>query len=55
MKRAYIVTGELENGLTDVYYAVCHSMVAAEQLCVEAEAADPKHYYTWHEVIEDDN
>ena len=57
MRRAYVVVGELENGSVDVYYGVCHSMTAADKLCFEAEKDDPRddHYYTWHEVIEEDD
>lgn len=56
MRRAYIVTGELEDGTTDVYYAVCHSMSRADELCYEAEAEDNgTHIFTWHEVIEEDD
>lgn len=55
MKRVYVVIGELEDGRADVYYAVCHTMGRADELCHEAEAADPEHYYTWYEVIEEDD
>lgn len=55
MRRAYIVTGELENDVVVIYYGICHSMERADALCAEAEAEDPNHYYTWHEVIEEDD
>lgn len=55
MRRAYIVYGENEYGFTDVYYAVCHSMARADELCYEAETEDPDHIYTWREVIEDED
>lgn len=57
MRRAYVVTGELPDGTTDVYYAVCHSMRKADQLCLEAERddCDSVRIYTWHEVIEEDD
>lgn len=56
MRRAYVVVGELENGI-DIYYAVCHSMSKAEELCYEAEKDDPNpdRYYSWYEVIEEDD
>ena len=56
MRRVYLVLGELENTNTpDVFYAVVHSMERADELCLEAEAADPARIYYWREVIEDDN
>jgi len=57
MRRAYVITGELENGTVDVYYAVCHSMHKADELCLEAERDDTQsdRIYTWHEVIEEDD
>jgi hypothetical protein len=57
MRRAYVVVGELPNGTVDVYYGVCHSMKQADELCLEAEADDfnSDRYYTWHEVIEEDD
>ena len=57
MKRAYAVVGELPDGTIDVWYAVCHSMHRADELCLEAENDDfnPDHYYTWHEIIEEDD
>ena len=57
MRRAYVVTGELEDGTVDVYYAVCHSMHKAQELCLEAENDDfnPDRIYVWHEVIEEDD
>ena len=57
MRIAYVVTGELENGVVDVFYAVCHSMHKADELCLEAENDDfnCERIYTWHEVIEEDD
>ena len=57
MRRAYVIVGELEDGNVDVYYAVCHSMKRADELCLEAEANDevPNRYYTWREIIEEDD
>lgn len=56
MRRAYIVVGELEDtNEVDIYYAVCHSMQRADELCLEAEAQNPNHIYTWREVIEEDD
>lgn len=57
MRRAYVVVGELENGQAFVYYSLCHSMARADELCLEAETEDtnPDHYYTWYEVIEEDD
>ena len=55
MRRAYVILGQLETGEVDRIYAVCHSMYRADELCLEAENADPEHYYTWYEVIEDDD
>jgi len=57
MRRAYVVVGELPDGIVSNYYGVCHSMKRADELCLEAEADDfnPDRYYTWHEVIEEDD
>ena len=57
MKRAYVVTGENENGVVEVFYAVCHSMHKADELCLEAENDDFNcdRIYTWHEIIEEDD
>lgn len=56
MKRAYVIVGELEDtNVVDVYYAICHSMDRADELCLEAEASDPSRIYTWREVIEEDD
>ena len=57
MRRAYVVVGELPDGTVSNYYGVCHSMKRADELCLEAEADDfnPDRYYTWHEVIEEDD
>lgn len=56
MRRAYVVTGELEDGTIDVFYAVCHSMHKADELCLEAENDDLcDRIYTWHEIIEEDD
>lgn len=57
MRRAYVVTGELEDGTIDVFYAVCHSMHKADELCLEAENDDlcDDRIYTWHEIIEEDD
>ena len=56
MRRAYVVVGELEDGRVDVYYGITHTMTRADELCLQAEAEDsnPDRYYTWHEVIEDE-
>ena len=56
MKRAYVVVGELEDtNMIDVFYGVCHTIERADELCFEAEAADPGRIYTWREVIEEDD
>lgn len=57
MKRAYIVYGmyDVTNERIDTFYAVCHTMERADELCLEAEAEDPTHVYTWREVIEEDD
>lgn len=56
MKRAYVIVGELEDtDKIDTFYAVCHSMTRADELCLEAESEDPNHIYTWREVIEEDD
>lgn len=57
MRRAYVVVGEMPDGTVSNYYGVCHSMKRADELCLEAEADDfnPDRYYTWHEVIEEDD
>jgi len=57
MKRAYVVTGENEAGVVEVYYAVCHSMHKADELCLEAENDDFNcdRIYTWHEIIEEED
>lgn len=57
MRRAYVIVGELEDGTVDVYYGIAHSIERAEELChiAEEEDIDPYHYYTWHEVIEEDD
>ena len=57
MKRSYVVVGELENGIVDNYYAVCHSMQRADELCLiaEDEYDGDDLYYTWYEVIEEDD
>ena len=56
MRRAYVVVGELENTeVVDVYYAVCHSMKRADELCQEAESWDSSRIYYWVEVIEEDD
>ena len=55
MRRAYIIVGKLDNDLVDIYYAVCHNMKRADELCLEAEAADSEHNYSWYEVIEEDD
>ena len=54
MRRAYVIVGKLEDVVV-VYYAICHSMIRADELCSEAEAADPAHEYSWYEVIEEDD
>ena len=56
MRRAYVVVGErIDEAVPEVWYAVCHSMNRAEELCMEAEENDPEHPYTWYEVIEEDD
>ena len=57
MKRAYVVVGELPDGRADDYYAICHSMERADELCLEAEAkySSDGSYYTWYEVVEEDD
>lgn len=57
MKRAYIVVGELEDGRADDYYAICHSMKRADELCFQAEneCKDTVRYYTWYPVIEEED
>ena len=56
MKRAYVVVGELEDtDKIDTFYAICHSMTKADELCLEAESEDPNHIYTWREVVEEDD
>ncbi len=56
MKRAYVVIGELEDtDHIDTFYAICHSMERADELCLEAESNDPGRIYTWREVIEEDD
>ena len=55
MKRAYVIVGELDDGTVDIYYAICHSLARADQLCYEAELEDPNREYTWYEVIEEDD
>lgn len=56
MKRAYVVVGlDNDEGFVVSWYAVCHSMQRADELCLEAEEKDPEHIYTWYEVIEEDD
>lgn len=57
MRRAYVVVGELEDGTVDTYYAICHSMRKADELCYEAEleADNLNLIFTWHEVIEEED
>lgn len=56
MKRAYVIVGEdPEAGTVNDYYAVCHSMKRADELCQEAENEFPENYYTWHETVEEDD
>ena len=57
MQRAYVITGELENGEIVCFYAVCHNMKKADELCLQAESEElnPNCIYTWHEVIEEDD
>jgi len=56
MKRAYVIVGEHpDNGKVDDYYAVCHSMKRADELCLEAENENPNSNYTWYEVVEEDD
>jgi hypothetical protein len=56
MRRAYVIVGELEDtDHIDVFYAICHSMDRADELCLEAESADPGRIYTWREIVEEDD
>ena len=58
MRRAYIIYGmyDVERDRVDVYYAVCHSMARAEELCLKAENEDTEgRIYNWAEVIEEDD
>ena len=56
MRRAYVVVGlDNDEGFVVSWYAVCHSMDRAQELCTEAEGNDPDHPYTWYEVIEEDD
>lgn len=55
MRRSYVVVGELDDGRVDNYYAVCHSMKRADELCLKAEKEDPEIIYTWYEVVEEDD
>jgi hypothetical protein len=55
MKRAYVVVGKLQNDVVDDYYAVCHSMERADELCLEAEAQNPRLEYTWYPAVEEDD
>lgn len=58
MRRAYIVYGmyDVTQDRVDVYYAVCHTMERAEELCLKAEAEDPDgRIYNWAEVVEEDD
>ena len=56
MRRAYVVVGEREEEpMAEVWYAIAHSMSRADELCYEAEKADPGHVYVWYEVIEEED
>ena len=57
MRRAYVVVGENPyTAVVESFYAICHSMERAEDLCFEAESDDPDQLmYTWYEVIEEDD
>lgn len=56
MRRAYVVVGErIDEAVPEVWYAVCHSMNRADELCYEAEDADPDRVYVWYETIEEDD
>lgn len=56
MRRAYVVVGErIEEAVPEVWYGIAHSMDRADELCYEAEAADPGHVYVWYETIEEDD
>lgn len=56
MRRAYVVVGERqEEPMPEVWYAIAHSMSRADELCYEAEKADPEHAYVWYEVIEEED
>lgn len=55
MRRAYIIVGKLENGIIDDYYAVCHNMERADELCLEAETKNPQLEYSWYSAIEEDD
>ena len=58
MRRAYLVYGayDVTNDRIDVFYAICHSMHRADELCKQAEAEDTAgRIYNWVEVIEEDD
>lgn len=56
MKLAYAIVGELEDANeVDVFYAICHSIKRADEICLEAESKDPSRIYTWREVPEEDD
>ena len=55
MRHVYVVVGELENGIADDYYAVCHSIARAYELCLRAEEECPELHYTWYASVEEDD
>ena len=56
MRRAYVIVGICEEeAFPVVWYAIAHSMSRADELCYEAEEADPEHVYVWYEVIEEED
>ena len=56
MRQAYVVVGEdPHTGMSDDFYAVCHSMDRADALCFEAETENPELEYTWYAIIEEED
>ena len=56
MKRAYIIVGlHPIDRIVEDYYAVCHSMVRANELCSEAAKENSFLEYTWFGTTEEDD
>jgi hypothetical protein len=55
MRHVYVVVGELENGIVDDYYGVCHTMERADALCLKAEEECPELHYTWYSSVEEED